>query len=317
MKLISFADIRRLDIPALTCYEWADETIRHKAEAILPPKISMRPAEGSFCNVMPSILPNGMGGVKIVTRYPLREPSLDSKLFLIDMRTGEYLALMDADWITAMRTGAFAAHSIRLFAKKDFATVAMLGLGNTARATMQVLSALYPDRELTVRLLRYKGQEELFAKRFASHENLRFCYVSDIGQLIRGADTVISCVTYTADDLCGDDCFDKGVLVVPVHTRGFTAQDLTFDKVLADDRGHVKDFRNFDRFRSFAEVCDVVCGRAPGRENDDERILAYNIGVSTQDIGFAAQIYALLKESGGLERLPDIDLQGPTEKFWV
>lgn len=72
-----------------------------------------------------------------------------------------------------------------------------------------------------------------------------------------------------------------------------------------------------DRFRSFAEVCDVVCGRASGRENDDERILTYNIGVSTQDISFAAHIYALLKESGDLERLPDIDLQGPTEKFWV
>lgn len=92
---------------------------------ILPPKVSLHPGpESVFCNFMPSIVPGNdgrmWGGVKLVTRYPDREPALDSSLLLFDALTGETLALMDADWITAMRTGAVAAHSICLLAKDGF-----------------------------------------------------------------------------------------------------------------------------------------------------------------------------------------------------
>ena len=58
-------------------------------------------------------------------------------------------------------------------------------------------------------------------------------------------------------------------------------------------------------------------GDKPGRENDEERILAYNIGVSIHDINFAASIYQLMDEQGVLCSLPDVDMRDPTEKFWV
>lgn len=125
---------------------------------------------------------------------------------------------------------------------------------------------------------------------------------------------VISAATYLPNDLCEDSCFDEGVLVVPIHTLGFTNCDLFFDKIYADDYGHVHHFKNFDQFRYFAEVSDVVNGRAVGRESDSERILAYNIGVSMHDINFAAHIYSLLKDD---PRLMDIDLHDPVEKFWI
>ena len=35
--------------------------------------------------------------------------------------------------------------------------------------------------------------------------------------------------------------------MVPVHTRGFSNCDLFFDKVFADDYGHVKHFKYFDK----------------------------------------------------------------------
>ena len=122
MKLITFEDIQNLNIDPYLCYEWVSEMIANKKTVDLPAKISMHPSEGVFCNVMPCVIPNTvfgkMGGVKVVTRYPDRKPSLDSKLLLLNIETGEFLSLMDANWITAMRTGAVAAHSILLFAKK-------------------------------------------------------------------------------------------------------------------------------------------------------------------------------------------------------
>lgn len=316
MKIISFDDIRNLHITPQTCFQWVSDMIANKQEALLPAKISMKPAEGIFCNVMPCILKDGKshwGGVKIVTRYPERVPSLDSRLLLFNAENGEFLALMDADWITAMRTGAVAVHSILLLAKKDFSTISMLGLGNTARATLLMLASMMPERELHVNLLRYKRQEQLFAERFAEFGNLHFSYVDDADTLVRRADVVISAATCLSGDLCADECFKEGVLVVPIHTPGFMNCDLFFDKIYADDYGHVHHFKNFEKFRSFAEVTDVVNGKAAGRENDRERILAYNIGIAVHDINFAVHIYELL----GSAELMEVDLHEPVEKFWV
>jgi len=274
-----------------------------------------------FCNVMPSILHvhNAVwGGVKVVTRYPERKPALDSKILLFSADSGEFLALVDGNWITAMRTGAVATHSVMNLAKKDFSTIGMIGLGNTARATMLVLASMVQDRDLIIKLFKYKDQAELFAERFSKYDNFHFSIVNEIRDIVKGSDVVISCATYLEDDICTNECFDEGVLVVPVHTRGFTNCDMFFDKVFADDTRHIDHFRNFAKFRYYAEVSDVVNGNSVGRENDKERILAYNIGVSIHDINYAVHIYQRLKSKKSLfESLIDADMHDPTNKFWI
>ena len=321
MKIITFQDIAKLNIKPSMCFDWTEAMIKNKRKALLPPKISLKPLEGTFCNVMPSMIPgaegNSWGGVKVVTRYPDRVPSLESRILLMDADTGEFLALLDGTWITTMRTGAVAAHSIMLFAKKDFTTIGMMGLGNVSRATLIVLADKMPGRELNIKLLKYKGQEEDFARRFSDYSSFHFTFVDTPEEMVKGSDVVISGATYLPNDVCADECFDEGVLVQPIHTLGFTNCDLFFDKVFADDVGHVHHFKNFDKFRQFAEVCDVVNGEKPGRESDKERILAYNIGISIHDINFAASIYQLMEKQGILSSLPDVDMQDPTEKFWV
>ena len=41
MKIISFDDIRALDISPLHCYDWVNEMIADKQSAFLPPKTHM------------------------------------------------------------------------------------------------------------------------------------------------------------------------------------------------------------------------------------------------------------------------------------
>lgn len=224
------------------------------------------------------------------------------------------MALMDANWITAMRTGAVAAHSIMMLAKQDYSVLGILGLGNTARAALVVLASMLPEKKFTIKLLEYKDQEESFIERFSEYPNLHFVCVDCADELVKGTDVVISAATYLPEDLCADACYDPGVLVVPIHTLGFTNCDLFFDKVFADDRGHVQHFKNFNRFKRFAEISDVVNGKAVGRENDKERIIAYNIGVAMHDINFAAHIYQMIARSSDIT---DINLHDPTEKFWI
>lgn len=322
MKIISFENIKSLNISPGLCYEWVEEMIRNKQKTVLPAKIHMDMPDNVFCNIMPGIIsiPENarLGGVKVVTRYPKREPSLDSQILLFDAATGKYMALMDGNWITAMRTGAVAAHSILNFAKKGFRTIGMIGLGNTARASLLVLASKAKDKLFSVKLLRYKDQAELFVNRFAGIPNLEFSIVDTIEECIKGTEVVVSCATYFEDDIAANEYFEEGVLVVPVHTRGFMNCDLFFDKVYADDTGHVSHFRNFGKFKYYAEVSDVVNGRSVGRESNQERILAYNIGIAIHDIHYAARIYQMLNQNAEeFKKLPEVDMHNPIDKFWI
>ena len=321
MKIVSFEDVRSLNISPVLCYNWVSEMIKNKDKTNLPPKTHMNMPGNVFCNVMPCIINSAgtnYGGVKVVTRYPERKPSLDSKILLFNADFGEFLALFDGNWITAMRTGAVATHSILHLAKTDWKNVGLIGLGNVARTTILILASLVQDKHIHVKLFRYKDQAELFCERFKDYSNLEFSIVDSMEECIRDSDVIVSCATYFQEDIALDEWFDSGVLVVPVHTRGFTNCDLFFDKVYADDTGHVQDFKNFRKFKYYSEICDVVNGINKGRENDGERIIAYNIGVSVHDMNYAAHIYEMLLSNHDLfQKLKDADLQDPTEKFWV
>lgn len=313
MKIIRFEDIVSLKISPEQFYHWVETMLTLKQTVILPPKISMKQAEQSFCNVMPSVLPSEDAmGIKIVTRYPQRIPALSSQILLYRQSTGEPLALMDGTYITALRTGAVAAHSIGMFAKSHLKSVGFIGLGNTARATMHVFAALHTEQDYQIGLLGYKNHAESFQERFKEHKNLVFTVYDHARDLIKNSDVTVSCVTYTDFLFAEDACYMPGCTIIPVHTRGFQNCDLFFDKVFADDRGHVKGFKYFDQFKNFSETCDVLTGKNPGRTSDEERILVYNIGISIHDIYFAQRIYSLFDD------LPEtIDLTDPIEKFWV
>lgn len=315
MKIIDFQTISSLDISPAQCIQWVRHMLLKKYECDLPAKISLKIPGDIFINTMPSCIPElNRHGVKIVSRYPLRTPALLSEILLYDSQTGETLALMDGTWITAMRTGAVAALSIETLQKfqDSDAQYAFMGLGNTARATLLCLADIFKERKLTIKLLAYKDQATDFISRFKDYPNLHFILCPDTTSLITDSDVVVSCITSATGQIAPDECFKPGVVVIPVHTRGFQNCDLFFDKVFADDTDHVKDFKFFNRFKQFNELSEVLLKKAPGRESDKERILAYNIGISLHDIYFASMIYDQIKEN-----TEQVSLYENDHKFWL
>lgn len=318
MKILTHSDIIDLNIEPIQCYEWVSNMLKNKGDVILPAKISIKPTEEIFYNVMPSLIPQyNCGGLKVVNRYPSRKPALDSQIMIYDYNTGNIKAIMDGNYITTMRTGAVAAHSIKLLGKRNFSKIGIIGLGNQARATLKVLLALFPNRKFVLKLMKYKEQHLLFQKyieSFTNSKNVEFVMCDSYNDTVKGSDVIISSVTYFSKDICEDNCFDEGCLVVPIHTRGFMNCDLFFDKVYADDTDHVKGFKYFNKFNNFAEVSDVLNGISEGRIDDTERILAYNIGLSMHDIYFAEKIYEIANEK---QIGKEISLDSPKEKFWI
>ena len=298
MKSITNSEIVALNISATKCVDWVREAFIMKSECQLPAKISVHPTGNDFFTTMPCLLPKEYGrfGAKVVSRIVGRVPALKSDMMLFDSNNGELLALVDCDWITAMRTGAVAALDIKTFRNSVAKEYAFIGLGSTARATLTCLLESCKDEQLNIRLFKYKDQAEKIANEYKHYPNATFSIVDNTSDLVRGADVVVSCITDASGLLVEDESlFKPGVLVVPVHTRGFQNCDTTFDKVYADDTDHVKGFKYFSQFREFHQIEEVLKGEVKGRENDSERILSYNIGLGLHDVLYASRIYDMLK----------------------
>lgn len=298
MKSITNSEIIALNISATECVDWVREAFVMKSECQLPAKISVHPTGNDFFTTMPCLLPKEYGrfGAKVVSRIVGRVPALKSDMMLFDSNNGELLALVDCDWITAMRTGAVAALAIKTFRNSTAKEYAFIGLGSTARATLTCLLESCKDEHLNIRLFRYKDQAEKIVEEYKGYDNATFTIVDNTSDLVRNADVVVSCITDASGLLVEDESlFKPGVLVVPVHTRGFQNCDTTFDKVYADDTDHVKGFKYFSQFKEFHQIEEVLKGEVAGRESDSERILSYNIGLGLHDVLYASRIYDMLK----------------------
>ena len=317
VKIIGHRDIVSAGISPRQCLEWVEESFKMKYDAILPPKSSIHPQGDDFFNTMPCLLPERFGrfAMKEVHRIAGQEPALGSDILLYDSKKGDLLAIMDGDWITNMRTGAVAALSARLFKSSGVNDYSFIGLGNTARATALCLLEDNKDREIHFRLLKYKNQAELFIERFKGYDNLTFEIVDDINDFIKQSHVIISCITSADGILCpNDDLFCPGMLLIPVHTRGFQNCDLFFDKVYGDDTGHVQGFKYFSQFKKFDELSQVLLGNNPGRESNSERIICYNIGLGLHDAVFSSHIYDTLADRTDI---PCFIQDKETSKFWL
>lgn len=320
MKIISEQLIRSLGISPKECVAWIYESFAMKRDAQLPAKISVHPADYDFFTSMPCLLPKGgenanrYFGIKEVHRIEGSVPSLGSDMMLYDANNGELLALVDCDWITTMRTGAVAAVSAKALRKSDAHVYGIVGLGNTARATMLCVLEAEPEKYFHVKLLRYKNQAELFVERFRDYDNVSFEILDDINEMARTVDVFFSCITSANGLLVADEStFQCGVTVIPVHMRGLQNCDTTFDRVFGDDTDHVKNFKFFPQYKDYNEIGEVLAGRDPGRKTDNQRIIDYNYGLALHDVVYASKIYEMIANKD----VPNIEIIKETEKFWV
>lgn len=317
VSVIQQEQIEQLHISPAECIEWVKQGFLMKDEIQMPAKLSVHPQGEDFITSMPCLLSENEGkkyfGLKLVSRIENHIPALQSDITLYDAKTGELLAIMDGNWITAMRTGAVAALAARTFQKQGTNTYSMLGLGNIARAVALCLIADNSDRDITIKLLRYKDQAEQFIDRFKASNNVTFEIIDDKDAFVSEADVLISCVTVAKELLFPDDSlFKKGVTVIPVHMRGFQNCDLFFDKVYGDETSQIKNFKYFDKFRQYDELHHVLQGKNPGRTSNDERILCYNYGIALHDIVFASRIFEKTKSTQ-----IGFDYKKESNKVWV
>jgi thiomorpholine-carboxylate dehydrogenase len=105
------------------------------------------PGPGSLLFVKPALTANALA-TKLITQVPGNAarglPTMIATLLLLDPATGVPLAVMDATWLTELRTAAVSAVATRALRDKRPKRLAILGSGALARSHALALAAVVP-----------------------------------------------------------------------------------------------------------------------------------------------------------------------------
>jgi ornithine cyclodeaminase/alanine dehydrogenase-like protein (mu-crystallin family) len=144
--------------------------------------------EGSrYLGVMPAVGSDAMG-LKLVSFYPRNEgttvPTVMAMVLLMRPDTGEPIAFMEANTLTAMRTAAVSAAVTHRLASPDSRVLALLGSGVAAKAHLEALTHVRKFDEVRV-----WSRTRAHAERFAAQHGAE---ATDAESAVRGADVVVT-----------------------------------------------------------------------------------------------------------------------------
>jgi ornithine cyclodeaminase len=263
------------------------------------------PIRGHFNVLRGHVAPLDLAGVKVVgdyvDNYTLGLPSEMGLLALFDPRTGRPLAVIDAAGLTDMRTGAVTALGARYLARPGSRILAHIGARGTAYWNVRLLDRLFDFAEIRVHSRRRESREA-FAERLGADLGKRVVVTTDWESCVRDADIVVEASRLSEPQpMLRTAWIKRSALVVPYGTMSAVELSLTdiMDKVIVDDWGQCRTGR-FGALRAhvdagklseatlYAELGEIVAGRKPGRERDDETILFWHRGLSLSDIALGA-----------------------------
>jgi ornithine cyclodeaminase len=290
-------------------------------ETVIEPRVHLTPdpaVKGHFNILRGYIAPLGLAGIKtvgdFVENYQLGLPSEMALLNLFDPRTGMPVAILDATGITEMRTGAVTALGARELARPDAKVLGHIGARGTSYWNVRLLDRIFDFTEIRVHSRRPESREA-FGARLESDLGKPVIVTEDWRTCVQGADIVVE-----ASRLDGPEPMLKwiapGALVVPYGTMSAVELSLTdiMHKVVVDDWGqcrsgpfgalrqHVESGRLSEQ-TLYAELCEIIAGRKPGRERADETILFWHRGLSLSDIALGAAMLKKAAERGIGQRL--------------
>lgn len=217
------ADTLRQTVPVTDLLDAVDAAFRDAAQGRDRSPLRTRvplPAGGDLL-LMPGVRDGGAGAsVKLVTVVPSNPerglPTIHALVLWLDAETGQPLALLDGEALTAMRTGAASGVATRLLARPESRVLALFGAGGQAEWQLRCVVAARPIDEVRV-VTRSPHAREEFAERMAAETGLTVRAVADPGVALDGAD-VVCCATTSSEPV-----FDAARVAPGTHVNGIGA----------------------------------------------------------------------------------------------
>lgn len=259
----------------------------------------------------PSFLKQGQGhGIKVVSDYYNNEakgvPRLCALVALFDGETGQPTTVMEAGYLTDLRTGAGTGLAARYLARKDSRVLAVIGAGRVARNQVEALCEVLAIGDIRV-ATRTAARGERFVERMGQAggsipTDIRLVGSSD--EAIDGADVVV-CATTAREPVFAGDRLREGTFVVAAGAYDAASREVDSDTIRraskrvidsrADCLANAGDLmipisEGVIAEADVAQIAELVAGERPARENDREITYYKSSGVPIQDLITAQHI---------------------------
>jgi ornithine cyclodeaminase/alanine dehydrogenase-like protein (mu-crystallin family) len=217
----------------------------------------------------------------------------------------ELLALIEADRLGQLRTGAASAVAARHLAKPGARSLGLIGTGWQAESQLACIRAALPEIERVVAYSRNEERLEEFCRRFD-------CEAGEYNRDAAEQDVVVT-ITSSRDPVLRGEWLRPGVLVCAAGANRIEARELdnavleratfvccdSLEQAKAEAGDLVEPVeRGVLDWLEVHELAEVVGGETAGRQDDDDIVVFKSLGIASEDVAAAAFVHERAVERG-------------------
>lgn len=266
-------------------------------------------SEGTILHVMSAAVPAlGVMGLKA---YSSARGGARFLAMLYSTETGELLAVMEANRLGQIRTGAASAVATKYLARPDAGSIGIIGTGWQARSQVVAVASVRP-----IALVKSFGRDERRRTAFADeliHElGGEVAPVDSAEEAVEGVDIVITATNARSPVLFGS-WLQPGMHVNAIGSNWGDRRELDTEavgraqRIVVDDLEQAKgesgdligavEEGTIDWTR-VVELGPIVAGIIPGRTSESEITLFESQGIALEDVAAMKLAYDRAKEMG-------------------
>ena len=307
--------LRESDVEQLLAPADAVEAVEGCFERIARGKVESRPRfrlgldEGLLHVMAAADLELGVAGVKTYVTFA---GSLRIVVVLFRADAPELLAVVEADRLSRLRTGAASAVAARNLAKPGARTLGVIGAGRQAETQVACIRAALPGITGVVAYARARDRLEDFCRRVDA-------VPGEYNQDAAEQDVVVTATT-SRDPVLRGEWLRPGALVCAVGANRIEARELDNAvvelasfvccdsteqaRIEAGDLAEPVERGVLD-WLEVHELAEVVSGEVRGRHEDDDVVLFKSVGIAAEDVAVAKLVADRARERGIGSELPD------------
>jgi ornithine cyclodeaminase/alanine dehydrogenase-like protein (mu-crystallin family) len=259
------------------------------------------------------------------TKYTGKPGLFGGLILLFSSQTGELLAVLNDGFIQHLRVAGTYGLGVKYTARSDARTLGMIGSGAMARFNAEAYSLVRPLKQIRV-FSTHPAHRNQFALEMAEQLQTEVIPVDSPQAAANGAD-ILASMTDSIDPVIYPKLLEPGMCLCTVTNLEMSqaayyrvdrmvlartsASDHHFTTPESQRPRHVGgSHQKFVQWESVIPkervdlLSDVMLGRAPGRETDNEIVFFQSEGMGTQFAAVAAAIYERARETGLGQELP-------------
>lgn len=310
IRFLSQEDILSLDIPYMDVISAVEEVMSEfgKGNCQLPVKIHINTRPGTYANAMPAYVGGGqdIAGLKWVAGYPENRvkglPVTWGLMVLNDSETGAVLSVMDARWITAIRTAAVAALTAKYCKTKSTHAMTIIGAGEQGKWNARLIKLVAPELTRIYIGDLFEGAVKRFLDKMQplmpDVEFIPFYTDAERQSAIDDSQILLTATQRGAKPIIYSEMLHKGMLGIPLESTTWEGKTYTHfaDRFVCDDwnlvQTYLKDGKYTDGLPEEYQVLGrIINGDDIGRANEEEFVITSCHGVALSDIAVGNMLY--------------------------